>query len=350
MMRSFSSLLLAGTLLFGTVSSFSNNSTYYLNSYSVGSGSSTNFSNGTYSGQASLGETAASNPVNGTSNVNEAGGVQTEQLAIPQAPTLNNGSGTYYNKLGFTLNDSMGNSTYPTDVTFSVEVANTSSFTSPSYVQTGGVLGSSPFFQSYASWGGSGGSTITNLTPGLTYYVKVSAKQGEFTNTAYGPSQNATLTNPSVAFSVSPSSVSLGSLLSGAVETSSNITVGLTTNADFGGNIFVSGTSNAGLHSPSQGYTIGALTGNLASSSEGFGLQGNSATQSSGGPLTIESPYNGSSNNVGAESSSYAQIFSAANAIVSGSATLDLQAKSSTSDPGGTDYAETLSFVAAASF
>lgn len=349
-MRSLSSLLIAGSLLFGTVSSFSNNSTYYLNSYSVGSGSGTNFSNGTYNGQASLGETAATNPVNGTSNVSEAGGVQTEQLAEPQAPTLNNGSGTFYNKLGFTLNNSMGTSTYPTDVTFSVEVSNASSFTSPSYVQTGGTLGASPFFQSYAAWGGASGSTMTNLTPGLTYYVRVSANQGMFTDTGYGPYQSAALTNPSITFSISPSSISLGSLLSGAVETSSNITASLTTNADFGGNVFVSGTANAGLRSPSQGYTIAALTGNLASSSEGFGLQGNNATQTSGGPFTIKSPYNGSANNVGIESSSYAQIFSSANPIVSGSATLDLQAKSSASDPGGSDYAETLSFVAAASF
>lgn len=348
-MRALSSMLLAGTLLFATVSSFSSNSTYDLNSYSIGSGSGTNFSNGSYNGQAALGGASSSNALPGSGNIDETGGIQTEQIAIPQAPTLSNGSNTYYNKLGITLNNSMGTSTYPTDVTFAIEIATTSGFTSPSYVQTAGVLGGSPFYQSYASWGGSSGSFIVNLSSSTTYYVKVAAKQGMFTNTDFGPSTNATTAAPSITFSVSPSSVSLGNLLTGSVETSSNVTLGLTTNAASGGNIFVSGTKN-GLYSPSQNYTISALTGNLASSSEGFGLQGTGASQSSGGPLSIDSPYNGSSNNVGTENTSYAQVFSTANPITSGSATLDFQAKSATSDPGGSDYAETLNFVAAASF
>lgn len=350
MIRSLSSLLAAGMFLFGTVSSFSNNSTYYLNSYSVGSGSGTNFSNGSYSGQASLGEAAATNPVTGTGgNVSETGGIQTEQLAVPQAPTLSNGSNTYYNKLGITLNNSMGTSSYPSDVTFAIEIATTSGFTSPNYVQTGGVLGGAPFYQSYASWSGSSGSYIVNLNSSTTYYVKVAAKQAMYTNTEFGPSTSLATVAPSVTFSVSPNSLSLGSLLAGSVVTSPNVTFGLTTNAGSGGNIFVAGTNN-GLHSANNSYTIAALTGNLASSSEGFGLQGTNTSQTSGGPLSIDSPYNGSANNVGTENTSYAQVFSTANPITSGSATLDMQAKSATSDPAGSDYSETLDFVASASF
>jgi hypothetical protein len=348
MIRSLGSMLAAGMLLFGTVSSFSNNSTYYLNNYSIGSGSATNISNSTYKGQASLGEVSNSNAL-GVGNTNEVGSVQTEQLAVPQAPTLSNGSGTYYNKLGITLDNSMGTSTYPSDVTFAVEIATTSSFTSPNYVQTGGVLGASPFYQSYASWGGSGGSYIVNLNSSTTYYVKVAAEQGMFTNTEFGPSTNLATVAPSITFSVSPNSLSLGSLLAGSVITSSNVTFGLTTNAGSGGNIFVSGTNN-GLHSGNNSYTIASLTGNLASSSEGFGLQGTSASQTSGGPLSIDSPYNGSANNVGIENTSYAQVFTTANPITSGSATLVMQAKSTNSDPAGSDYSETLNFVASASF
>jgi len=347
-MRSLGSMLAAGLFLFSTVSSFSNNSTYYLNSYSIGSGSATNVSNSTYKGQASLGGVSSSNAL-GAGNTTGAGGVQTEQLAVPQAPTLSNGSNTYYNKLGITLNNSMGTSTYPTDVTFAIEIATTSNFTSPSYVQTGGVLGASPFYQAYASWGGSGGSYIVNLTPSTTYYVKVAAEQGMFTNTEFGPSTNLATVAPSITFSVSPNSLSLGSLLAGSVVTSSNVTFGITTNAGSGGNIFVSGTNN-GLHSGNNSYTISALSGNLASSSEGFGLQGTGTSQTSGGPLSIDSPYNGSANNVGTENTSYTQIFSTANPITSGSATLDMQAKSATLDPAGSDYSETLNFVASASF
>ena len=348
-MRSLSSLLLAGTLLFGTVSSFSHNSTYYLNSYSVGSGSGTNFSNGTYSGQASLGERSNSNALPGSGNIDEAGGIQTEQLAVPQAPTLSNGSGTYYNQLGLTLNNSMGSSTYPTDVTFAVEIATTSGFTSPNYVQTGGVLGSSPFYQTYAAWGGSSGSSVVNLSPSTTYYVKVAAMQGKYTATPFGQYASIATVAPSISFTVSPNSLSLGSLLAGSVITSSNVSFGLTTNAGSGGNVYVSGT-NSGLKSTTTGYTIGALTANLASSSEGFGLQASGASQTSGGPLTINSPYNGSSNNVGTEGTAFAQLFSTANPIVSGSGTVNVQAKSASSDPTASDYAETLNFIASASF
>lgn len=348
MIRSLSVMLSAGLLLFGTVSSFSNNSTYYLNSYSIGAGSGTNMSNGTYSGQASLGETAQSKAL-GASNTDEVGGIQAEQLAVPQAPALSNGSSTYYNKLGITLNNSMGTSTYPSDVTFAIEIATTSNFTSPNYVQTGGVLGASPFYQSYASWGGASGSFIVNLNPSTTYYVKVAALQGKYTNTEFGPSASLATVAPSIAFTVSPNSVSLGSLLAGSVVTSPNVTFGLTTNAGSGGTVFVSGTNN-GLHSSNTGYTISALTGNLSSSSEGFGLQGTGSSQSSGGPFTTSSPYNGSANNVGTENTSFAQLFSSANPITSGSATMDIQAKSATGDPAGSDYSETLNFIASASF
>lgn len=305
-------------------------------------------SNSTYNGQASLGERSQSNAL-GASNTEEAGGVQTEQLAVPQAPTLSNGSGTFYNKLGITLNNSMGTSTYPTDVTFAIEIATTSNFTSPNYIQTGGVLGASPFYQSYASWGGASGSFIVNLNPSTTYYVKVAAMQAKYTNTEFGPSASLATVAPSIAFTVSPNSVSLGSLLAGLVVTSSNVTFGLTTNAGSGGNVYVSGTNN-GLHSTTNGYTISSLTGNLASNSEGFGLQGTGSSQTSGGPFTINSPYNGSANNVGIENTSFAQLFSSANPITSGSATMDIQAKSATGDPAGSDYSEILNFIASASF
>jgi hypothetical protein len=341
-------MLAAGIVLFATVGYFSKNSTYELNSYSIGAGSGTNMSNSTYSGQASLGETAQSKALGG-SNTDETGGIQTEQLAVPQAPTLSNGSGTYYNKLGIALNNSMGTSTYPTDVTFAIEIATTSSFTSPNYVQTGGVLGASPFYQSYASWGGASGSYIVNLNPSTTYYVKVAAMQGKYTNTAFGPSTSLATVAPSITFTVSPNSVALGSLLAGSVVTSSNVSFGLTTNAGSGGNVFVSGTNN-GLRSANNGYTINALSGDLASSSEGFGLQATGSSQSSGGPFTINSPYNGNANNVGSENTSFAQLFTTANPITSGTATLVVQAKSATSDPTGSDYTETLNFIASASF
>ncbi|HEV2403109.1 MAG TPA: hypothetical protein VGS08_02820 [Candidatus Saccharimonadales bacterium] len=337
-----------GLLLFAT---FSTSPNYSLNSYSIGPGSTNSSASTTYKAQAGIGETAT-NKTSSTTKTGSAGGVQTEQLSVPLAPTLSNSNGgiTFYNKLLVVLNDNAGSSNYPADVSFAIAIWANSIAGSPNYVQASGIVGSSPVYQTYTTWGGSSGSYITGLNPSTTYYVEVSAKQGLFTTTTLGASQSATTGSPTMTFSISPSSISMGSIVPGASPTiSSNLIFNFATNSASGGSVYISG-QNTGLNSPSQGHIIAAYSGNLATQSEGFGVQATNPTQTSGGPLSTVNPFNGTSNTVGAESTSEHQILTTAAAIVGGSANANLQAKSSISTPYSSDYSETLTFVAAGNF
>jgi hypothetical protein len=262
----------------------------------------------------------------------------------------------YYNQLLVTLNDNAGTSSYPTDVTFSIGVSTTNCFTSTcvgsgsvKFVQTGGTLGTSQFYQTYSAWGSTSGTNIVGLSPSTTYYVAVAAKQGSFTNTEYSTSASVATVSPSITYSVSPNTLSLGNLLPGTVVTSGTVTFNLTTNGVYGANILDNG-EYGGLHSTLTGNTIPATTNNLSSATHGFGLQALTATESSGGPLTIDSPYNVSGDNVGTESTAYTPVFTTTGPTTSGTATLDMLAKSSTTDQASSDYQEVMTFVAAASF
>jgi hypothetical protein len=100
----------------------------------------------------------------------------------------------------------------------------------------------------------------------------------------------------------------------------------------------------------SHAATIASTSTNLTTATHGYGLQGLTATQTSGGPLTISSPFNGTANNVGALTTTPHILFSSGAAITGGSATAALLAKASSTDPAANDYSDTLTFIAAASF
>jgi len=323
--------------------SFSSSPSYQLNSYGVGPGGTSNSSSSTYKLQGSVGEQANGSSSSATKTLG-SGSIQTEQLNLPPAPTLSNGSGTYYNKLNVVVNTG-GN---PTDTTYAIAVS-TNSFVTTNYVQATGALGSTPVYQTYSAWLGSSGTFIVGLSLSTTYQVKVAAEQGLFTNTAYGAVATASTVGTSTTLGISPNTINMGTILPGTVTTSSNVAINFATNGNAGGSVYVSGVST-GLNSPTQSHTIAAYSGNLASASEGFGIQITSPTQTSGGPLTAVSPFNGTSNVVGAESTSPVTILTSTAALVGGTANANFQAKPAGSAPAATDYTETLTFVAAGSF
>ncbi|HEY5268455.1 MAG TPA: hypothetical protein VII94_04990, partial [Candidatus Saccharimonadales bacterium] len=71
---------------------FSSSTTYNLQSYSVGPGSTNNSSSTTYTLQGSTGE-QANGSTSGSTYTASNGSINTEQISIPIAPTLSNGSG-----------------------------------------------------------------------------------------------------------------------------------------------------------------------------------------------------------------------------------------------------------------
>ena len=329
------------TTLFSIFASFPASSHYSLQSYSIGSGGTNSASSAHYAAQGNVGEN-----VGGTSSSahfsNKSGSVQAEQANVPPAPALSTGSNSYYNQLGLIIN----NGANPSDATFAVAISS-NNFATTYYVQVDGSLGATPYFQTYTGWGGATGSYIVGLTPSTSYEVKVSAFDGKFTQSAYGPYALASTVAQSLTFSLTPTSQNIGSLLAGSVVTSpAAVNFSIATNAAYGAGIYVSG-QYGGLHSSYGSNTIPSYSGNLTTPSHGFGIQDVSASS----PIVSVSPYNGSGTTVGSESSSvYAVLFSSSQPITSGTASSQFEAKSSISDPASSDYTEILTFVAAASF
>ena len=340
--RFLPSLLTAPLFIFAA---FSHSTTYDLNSYSVGPGATNSASSTTYHLQGTVGE-QANGTTTGSTLTGNNGSVQTEQLNVPVAPTLSNGSGTYYNQLNCIINTSGE----PTDATYAIAVQSSADgFASTSYVQASGALGGSQVYRSYSAWNSGSGFAITGLISSTTYHVEVAAQQGMFTNTKYGPNASIATVSPTITFSVSPNSASLGTVLPNTITTSSNLSFTYATNGANGGDVYVIG-QYTGFHSASNSYTVPAFSGNLTGTSQGFGIQATNPGQSSGGPLSTVAPFTGSGNVVGAESTSLQQIFASSFAITGGTANANVQVKPAASAPTASDYTEVLTFMAAASF
>lgn len=329
--------------------------TYQLNDFGFGGGGVGDASSSSYSLNATVGEVSGSTGVGTLYNLNP--GLQfTQQAGTPAAPTLSNGSGTYYNKLNVTINNG-GN---PTDTVFAIAVS-TDSFSSTNFIQADHTIGATAVYQDYTTWGSGTGFLAIGLSPGTIYYFKVSAKQGKYSESAFSSVASLATVTPSLSFDIdvsatdaptnSPYNLSLGTLSLGSVTTATNkIWISLDTNGLGGGFVYVY-DNNTGLHSTSANYTISSATTNLTSASEGFGLQSSTATQTSGGPLTPVSPYNNSSENVGIVNTASQTLYTTSSApIVGGRGSLFVKVKASTTTPTASDYSDTLTMIASSTF
>ncbi len=287
-----------------------------------------------------------------------AGLVFIRQAPVPNAPTLVN-DGNFYNKLHLTLNVAV---TLPADTKYAVAISS-DNWTTTKYVKSdmtvGGTLAMSDYL-TYALWGGSGGVYVVGLGAGTTYAVKVKSMQGQYSESGYGVGATASTVMPTLSFKIDvaptdistspPYLVNFGDLITGSVNTSTDkIWVSLDTNAASGGSVFVYG-QNGGLYSLSAGYTIPAISGNLATAGNGFGAQVLSVGQTSGGPLTGDALYSGGGDIVGATDALVRQIFASSTAITSGRGSFVVKAKSDINVPTASDYSETLTIIAAANY
>jgi hypothetical protein len=346
-------LLAAASVLsvFGTASS-----NFRLDSYGIGSGGSSDSSSSSYRSSTITGEQSNSGAASANFKA-DSGHQATFQANVPAAPTVTNPS-NYYNKLHIVI-DNGGN---PTDATFAIAISD-DGFTTTKYIQddttVGTVLGTEDY-QTYTTWGGASGFDVIGLTHSTTYSVKVKAEHGRYTESAYSAVGTAATVGVTLTFDIdvsasdsetsSPYTTNFGGLLAGTVTSSpQKIWIDLDTNAAGGGTVFVA-SSNTGLKSLLTTYTIASITGNLASLNEGFGAQNVSASQSSGGPLTAQSPYTGASDNVGITDTTLRQFYVSTTPITAGRGSLLLKAKSKADTPAASDYTDTLTLIAAASF
>ncbi len=329
-------------------------SNYQLNSYGFGTGGTGNSSSSNYRINGVAGEAAGK----GSSAHYSAGAGEAyvKQADVPMIAISNGGS--WYNKLQIVL-DPQAN---PSDAKFAIAIS-TDNFTTTQYVKSDLTISSTLAFtdyQTYAAWGSGSGVIIRGLTRSTVYTVKAKAYRGKFTETGWGPTSSASTVDPQLSFEIDVSAidqstsppylVSFGTLLVSTVTDSPvKVWVSLDTNGESGGKVYVSG-QNGGLRSATSAYTIAALSGDLGSSAEGFGAQGSSATQTSGGPFTLSAPYNVSGTNVGVVDPTIRQIFGAPAPLVGGRGSFLLKAKTRPLTPSSSDYSEVMTAVASASF
>ncbi|HWY79147.1 MAG TPA: hypothetical protein VNW29_02200 [Candidatus Sulfotelmatobacter sp.] len=264
---------------------------------------------------------------------------------VPPAPTITNPA-NYYNKLNLVINAGSN----ATDTKFAIAVSPDNFTATTKYIQTDYTLGGTAIWQTKATWGATG-FTIIGLTPGTTYTAKISALQGNFTQSAFGPTAQATTVSPTLSFSLSQNSVSIGQLNPATVVTApATVTVTVSSNGTNGTVVYLNDSSN-GLFSTATNYTIAAVNGDLGSLSEGYGIRGASTSQTSGGPMEILSPYNGIGTTVGNVTTTKQAIFDSSNQpITTGQALFEIKAKASNITKAATDYTDTITLVTAATF
>lgn len=330
---------------------------YKLNSFSFGAGGQDDMDSTNYSLEGILGE--ISSDLTSATYKTRAGLLGAQLANVPPAPTFVNSS-NWYNKLKITINK---DSADPTDATYAIAIS-TDDFVTTNWVQSDNTVGATlgiEDFQTYTNWGGASGEFIVGLTANTTYKVKVKSRQGNYTETQLGPSATAATVSVSLTTDIdvsstdtetaAPYSLDFGDLSLGSVSTASDkIWVDITTNAEYGGYVYISG-ENSGLKSSILNYTITSASVDLTGASEGFGAQSSSVTQSSGGPLAAVAPYDGASQNVGVLDTTTRELYSSSGSQISGGrGSFLLKAKASTTTPAADDYTEILTIVMAGTF
>jgi hypothetical protein len=148
-----------------------------------------------------------------------------------------------------------------------------------------------------------GNAQLTNPSSAATYVISIAGTFGDTGKIAVAIIADdqvlmSASIDPSITFSVSANASEFGSLSTGSITTSTpNITLTIATNAGSGYSITVKDLGSGaagGLYNTAQSALIASASATLSAGTEGYGIQGASAT------ATIAAPYNGSSNTVGA--------------------------------------------------
>jgi hypothetical protein len=329
---------------------------YQIIDYGFGAGGTVNSNSTNYALQGTLGEIEMAS-MSSANYMVWPGLTYTLQPNVPPSPTFTNPS-SYYNKLHIIINQ--GNNS--TDVTYAIAISTDNFASDIKYLKADTTLGTNPVWQSYAAWNSATGVDAIGLTAGTTYYARVAASRGTFTQGRLGPAANATTVNPTFSFnlqttsqSTPPFGVSIGTMApGGAIITSPDtVTTTISTNAGNGALVYIYGV-NAGLKSAKANnyllVTVPAKT-DLSALTEGYGAQGSSVGQTSGGPMKLDSPYDGTSNTVGVVDVSKRQFADSSNApVTSGTAAFLLKARAKTSTPAAGDYTDTITVLATGSF
>ncbi len=295
------SVLAVSCLLFATSCVYAGpqSTTYELKEFGFGSGGEASMSSTTYSLFGTAGETDLATASSTTYRLG-GGLILTIQAAVPPGPIVAN-PGSTYDRLQITVNTG-GN---PTDTLYAISI---SDGTTTRYVQNdytmGAVLGAEDWLLYTGGvtvgWGGGSGFYVTNLKSNTIYTVFVKTKQGNFTETGWGPGVAGTTSDPTFTFGVDASTITFSNLNSGNTYTDSSKTTTITTSTNAYNGYLVYGYETQPLtHTTNGSYTIANYAGSNSVpttwSSTGFGYttNDNDLTGGTAGRFTSGTKYAG---------------------------------------------------------
>ncbi|HZE86873.1 MAG TPA: hypothetical protein VE090_01565 [Methylomirabilota bacterium] len=237
---------------FATFAALPASTNFKLQEYSFGAGgttnsTSTNFKLNGIAGQIEFGRPSSTNFKAGI------GLTYMMKTNLPLAPTLSNPS-TNYDRLKIVINTGSN----PTDATYAVQISTDPTFaTNSNYVKNDFTIGptlATTDFQTDTLWGSASGVSITGLARNTTYYVRAKARQGNFTETEWGPASSGIATSdPSLTFSIDSSTLTFTNLNASNAYTDSSKTTTITTSTNAYNGYVVNARETAAL-------TAGATT------------------------------------------------------------------------------------------
>jgi hypothetical protein len=255
---------------------------YELRDYTFGSGGTTSNESTSYSlfgttGEVDYGKLTSSSYALG-------GGLNFTILAeTPPAPTFTNPA-TNYDRLKFVIQTG-GN---PTETVYAIAISTDNFASDTRYVQNDNTVGSSlgaEDYQTYSEWGGATGEFVRQLQRNTTYYLKVKARQGNYTESSYSVASTATTSDPSLTFGLDSSTITFANLNVGNSYTDSTKQTVLTTSTNaYGGYIIYAKATQALTNDGAT--TISNFSGTNASplswSGTGFGYTTDDSALSGG--------------------------------------------------------------------
>ena len=222
---------------------------YQIQSYTFGAGSTASSSSTHYGLNGVVGEVEFGNPF--STNYKVGSGLTYMQKAnVPAAPTLSTPANNY-DRIKFVINTNSN----PTDATYAVEISTSSTFASNvNYVNADGTTKTSlsiSNFHTYSAWNGSSGTFITGLTNGTTYYVRVAAARGWYTQSEWGPSASIATNYASLTFTINNPTITFNALNGGNSYTDSSQSDTFTTSTNAYNGYTIYGWDNHALTSSS---------------------------------------------------------------------------------------------------
>ncbi len=254
---------------------FPASSNYQIQEYSFGAGGTKNSTSANYglsglAGGVEFGRPTSANYKMGT------GLTFMMQANVPAIPTFTNPSDNY-DRLKFVVNISNN----PADTEYAIAISSDNFASDVRYIKSDNTIGTSltnAEFQSYTDWGGATGEFVTGLTQNTTYTIKVKARQGDFTESAFGPTAQALTTAPSLTFSVNANNITFNNLNSGNSYTDSSKTSVLTTSTNAYNGYIINARSTGPLAAAGFGTITDYASPNAAPttwSGNGFGYTTN---------------------------------------------------------------------------